>query len=105
LETWYDWLAFVPRHQLGKIVPQIGDRRFASIAQKFLHQYGEIKIDQIEIVAPYAEDPDGHPRVRVWQNNRQLRFEMAEGQMPTNIKTFYEFELRFAHAIDTTATH
>jgi hypothetical protein len=89
-------LAFVPRYQLGKIVPKIGDRKFASIVQKFLHEYGEITIDRIQIVVPYEEDPGGHPRVRAWQNNFWLRFEMAEAQMPTNIKNFVIFELRFA---------
>jgi hypothetical protein len=92
LETWYDWLAFVPRHQLGKIVPMFGDRKLASIIQRFLHEFGEITIDNIEIVAPYEEDPNGHPRVRA----RQLRFEMAETQMPANIKSFNCFRLRFA---------
>jgi hypothetical protein len=97
LETWFDWLAFVPRHQLLKIVPQIGDRKFASIIQKFLHEYGEIMIGCIEIVAPYEEDPSGpHPRVRAVQNYRPLRFEMAEAQMPANIKNCDLFELRFA---------
>jgi hypothetical protein len=92
LETWFDWLAFVPRYRLGKIVPMIGDRKFGSIIQKLLHEYGEIFIDHIEIVAPYEEDPNGHPRVRA----RQLRFEMAETQMPANIKNFGYFMLRFA---------
>jgi hypothetical protein len=98
LETWYDWLGFVPRHRLGKIVPKIGDRKFASIIQKFLHVYMEITIDRIQIVAPYEEDPNGpHPRVRAWQNHRPpLRFEMAQAQMPNNIKNFNKFELRFA---------
>jgi hypothetical protein len=74
----------------------IGDRKFASIVQKFLHEYGEITIDCIEIVAPYEEDPIGpHPRVRAWR----LRYEMAETQMPANIKNFAYFELRFAHNI------
>jgi hypothetical protein len=86
----------VPRHRLGKIVPMIGDRKFGSIVQKFLHEYGEIMIDDIEIVAPYEEDPSGHPRVRTWQNNRPLRFEMAETQMPANIKNFNDLNLRFA---------
>jgi hypothetical protein len=90
-------LAFVPRHRLGQIVPKIGDRRFASIVQPFLHKYGEITIDHIEIVAPYEEDPNGHPRVQVWQNNRlPLRLEMAKAQMPANIKSFGYFDLRFA---------
>jgi hypothetical protein len=92
LETWYDWLGFVPRPRLGNVVPMIGDRRFASIIQKYLHEYGEIVIANIEIVAPYDEDPKGHPRVRA----RQLRFKMAEAQMPGNIKNFNKFKLRFA---------
>jgi hypothetical protein len=96
LETWFDWLGFVPRQQLSKIVPNIGDRKFASIVQKFLHEYGEVTINWIEIVAPYEEDPDGHPRVRTTQNDRPLRFEMSEVQMPANIKNFDTFQLRFA---------
>jgi hypothetical protein len=86
-------LAFVPRHRLGKIVPMIGDRKFASIVQPFLHEYGEITIDRIQIVAPYEEDPDGtNPRVRA----RKLKFEMVEAQMPANIKNFTDLVLRFA---------
>jgi hypothetical protein len=78
-------------------MPEIGDRKFGSIVQKFLHEYGEITIAGIQIVAPYEEDPDGpYPRVRAWQNHSWLRFEMAETQMPTNIKNFYYFKLRFA---------
>jgi hypothetical protein len=96
LETWYDWLAFVPHHRLGQIVPEIGDRRFASIIQKFLHEYRESTIKYIEIVAPYEEDPNGHPRVRARQNNHPLRFEMAKAQMPANITNFYNLQLRFA---------
>jgi hypothetical protein len=71
----------------------IGDRKFASIVQKFLHNYGEITIGHIGIVAPYKEDPNGHPRVRA----RQLRFEIAEAQMPANTTNFKCLELRFAH--------
>jgi hypothetical protein len=96
LETWYDWLGFVPRQRLGKIVPKIGDRRFASIVQKFLHEYGEITINSIEIIAPYEEDSSGpQPQVRVWKNCRQFTFEMAQTQMPANIKNCDCFELRF----------
>jgi hypothetical protein len=90
----------MPRHRLGEIVPMIGDRKFASIVQPFLHEYGEITINYIEIVAPYEEDPSGpRPRVRVWRNHSQLRFEMAETQMPANIKKFNYLELRFAPII------
>jgi hypothetical protein len=76
-------------------VPKIGDRKFGSIIQKFLHEYREIMIGDIEIVAPY-EDPSGHSRVRVLQNNSWLRFEMAEAQMPANMKNFKSFKLRLA---------
>jgi hypothetical protein len=92
-------LAFVPRHRLGKIVPKIGDRKFASIAQKFLHHYMEIKIGRIRIVAPYEEDSSGYPRVRVRHKHSRLRFKMAEAQMPANIKSFRFFVLRFEHHI------
>jgi hypothetical protein len=87
----------VPRHQLGQIVPMIGDRKFASIVQPFLHEYGKISLKNIDIVAPYEEYPSGsHPRVRTWHNNCPLRFEMAEAQMPANITNFKCLDLRFA---------
>jgi hypothetical protein len=94
LEIWFDWLGFVPRRRLGEIVPQIGDLRFGSIVQKFLHGYGEITIGPIDIVGPYEEH---HPRVHKWKNNRPLvRIQITEAQMPANIKNFNELELRFA---------
>jgi hypothetical protein len=94
LEIWYDWLGFVPRRRLGQIVPQIGDRRFASIVQKFLHEYREITIDRILIV----RDPNG-PRVLVWQNvtKTHVLIELADAQMPANITNFNYMNLRFAH--------
>jgi hypothetical protein len=102
LETWYDWLAFVPRFYLGKIVPKIGDRKFASIVQKFLHEYhSEIAphTGLIEIVPPYEQHPnDSRPRVRVWQNGRQVRVKMAEAPMPANITNFGMLSFRFAHS-------
>jgi hypothetical protein len=98
-------LTFVPRHQLGKIVPKIGDRRFASIVQPFLHEYGQISLDKIwSIVAPYYEHPsDPCPRVRVChddlEDGEQLveRVKMADVPMPANIKNFESLGLRFAH--------
>jgi hypothetical protein len=97
VETWYDWLAFVPSRRLGQIISMIGDRKFAEIVQRFLHKYREIMIGDIEIVAPYEEDPTGpHPLVQAWQYRPLLRFEMAEAEMPENIKNFNLFVLRFA---------
>jgi hypothetical protein len=92
LEIWYDWLGFVPRYRLGEIVPEIGDRRFASIVQKFLHEYREITINDIEIVAPSCFYPEG-PHVETWHAISKL----AEAQMPANITNFKDLDLRFAH--------
>jgi hypothetical protein len=78
----------------------IGDRKFGSIVQKFLHEYGEISIDHIEIVAPYEEESNGHPRVRTWRHRPPLRFKMAETQMPANIKNFECLKLKFAIATE-----
>jgi hypothetical protein len=98
-------LAFVPRHQLGKIVPKIGDRRFAySIVQPFLHEYGQISLDKIwEIVAPYEEHPsDPGARVRICHQHPEdgtqqfSRVKMADVPMPANIKNFRSLRLRLA---------
>jgi hypothetical protein len=98
LETWFEWLVFVPRYHLGKIVPKIGDRKFASIAEKFLHQYREIALDIFDIIPPYEQHPiDSRPRVRAWQNYRQVRVKMADAPMPANIKNFGMMSLRFDH--------
>jgi hypothetical protein len=100
LETWFDWLAFVPRFYLGKIVPKIGDIKFASIVQKFLHEYhSEIALDIFEILPPYEQHPnDSWPRVRVWQNGSQVRVKMADAPMPANIANFGMLSFRFANS-------
>jgi hypothetical protein len=109
-EVWFDMFEFVPRHQLGQIVPKIGDRRFAAIVQPFLHEYGQISLDKIfAIVAPYEEHPsDPGPRVRVWHQDPEdvdedgdvadhvLRVKMANVPMPENIKNFKSLGLRLA---------
>jgi hypothetical protein len=94
----------VPRHELGKIVPKIGDRKFASIVQAFLHEYGQISLDKIwDIVAPYEEHPsDCYPRVRICHEEdmevaqQVLRVKMADVPMPANIENFESLGLRFA---------
>jgi hypothetical protein len=86
----------VPRNQLGKIVPRIGDRKFTSIAQAFLHEYGQIIIEHIEIVAPYVEHPsDCRPRVRAWKKHCPWRVKLADAQMPANVKHINSLLLRF----------
>jgi hypothetical protein len=62
-------LAFVPRHQLGQIVPQIGDRQFARIVQPFLHNYAQITLGNIEINRPVADEyptATGRPQLQLW---------------------------------------
>jgi hypothetical protein len=70
-------LEFVPRHQLGEIVPQIGDRRFAGIAQSFLHNYGRITLANIDITGP------SHQLIQ------------HDVQIPENVKDFLSLEIRF----------
>jgi hypothetical protein len=76
-ETWFDMLEFVGRRQLGKLVPQIGDRRFAGIAQSFLHNYGRITLANIFIFGP---------------GNRLIQPFVA---IPENVKDFLFMSLRF----------
>jgi hypothetical protein len=71
-------LTFVPRRQLGQLVPQIGDRRFAGIAQSFLHNYGHITLDNVCISGP------GHPLIQ------------PAVVVPENVKDFLFLCLRFA---------
>jgi hypothetical protein len=73
-------LAFMSRRQLSQIVPQIGDRQFARIAQSFLHNYGQITLANIYITGP---------------RHQLIQQDMP---MPENIKEFQFIELtmRFA---------
>jgi hypothetical protein len=91
-------LAFVPRYQLAKIVPKIGNPQFARIVQTFLHEYGEITLDKMVIMQPYNEHPNDCPRVRVWQKQMHLfvRFKLTDAQIPKNITNFKSIKLRFA---------
>jgi hypothetical protein len=103
-------LAFLPRHQLGQIVPQIGDRRFAGIAQSFLHKYGQITLGNIWIYGPdeYV-NANGHLEVDVWPKFAHCNEEpwrtisrelvLPNVPMPENINDFLFLRIRFAHDI------
>jgi hypothetical protein len=71
-------LGFVGRRQLGQIVPEVGDRRFAGIAQSFLHNYGHITLANIYITGP---------------GDRLIQHAL---EMPKNVKDFLFIYLRFA---------
>jgi hypothetical protein len=99
LENWVDLLAFVPRRQLGKIVPKIGDRKFAKFVQFFLHKTGELTLDYIHINEPTDEDKatqNGRPLVKLWQHDELVPdLKLPDWPMPENIKNFHYIRLRF----------
>jgi hypothetical protein len=40
---------FLPRPQLGEFVPQVGNWYFASKAQFYLHEYGQITLAYLQV--------------------------------------------------------
>jgi hypothetical protein len=102
-ETWFDLLAFVPRHQLGKIAPQVGDRKFAAILQPFLHNYREITLGYIRIDRPGPKDASGRLNVRAWpkftvwyDQGEHANLVLPNVEMPANTKDFLMIKLGFA---------
>jgi hypothetical protein len=91
-ENWHDLLGFVPRNQLGNVVPQIGDYQFTDILQSFLHGFGKIKLGKMEIIAPRPTVSSDRPMVQVMPNEAT---NMPDSSMPGNIKYFKEIELKF----------
>jgi hypothetical protein len=87
LENWFDLLALVPRSQLGQIVSQIGDRRFARIIQAFLHEHGEITLGKMVIIPPRRSVPSDRPMVKGWP--------LPDWPMPGNIKNFEAIDFKF----------
>jgi hypothetical protein len=106
-ETWFDFLAFVPRYKLGQIVPENGDRQFAAIIQPFLHNYREITLGNIWIAIdrprPKKEDASGRLDLRAWPKSTEWYHQgghenlvLPDMEMPKNIKDFLRIRLRFA---------
>jgi hypothetical protein len=101
-ETWFDMLSFVPRRRLGKIAPQVGDRKFAAIIQPFLHNYREITLGNIRIKRPRpkAKDASGRLDVLAWPKSitewRHRNKVLPDVEMPEKIKDFLLIRLRFA---------
>jgi hypothetical protein len=97
----------VPRRQLGQIVPQLG-RQFAGIVQPFLHNYGQITLNNIRLKPPCELDAIRRPKLEVtpkypsrfdepWRTiSRQLDMPAADVPMPENIKDFMSLIIRFA---------
>jgi hypothetical protein len=100
LENWYDLLAFLSRSQLGLLASSIGNRRFASILQGFLHKYvRQITLRSINVQETTNENAKDHPKARMnlWQKYRWGReeFPVANWAMPENIINFEAIQLRF----------
>jgi hypothetical protein len=112
-ENWNDIFGFLPRAQLAQIVPQIGDRHFASKAQFYLHKCGKITLgnleisskpkpsededdeNELEISSIPSEDEDG-PIFNipvVLKEGRELP--LADVPIPANIKNFKQLRIRF----------
>jgi hypothetical protein len=70
----------VPRRQLAKLVPQIGNWEFASKAQFFLHDLGEITLGFFQIM------PEGI--YKTYDNDTEAWFPLPDVPIPENIKNF-----------------
>jgi hypothetical protein len=104
LENWYDLLAFLSRPKLAHFSLGVGNRRFASIVQTFLHKYvRQITLRPINVLettnGSANADGNDHSKARVisWKSYRLGReeFPVADWPMPENITNFESIQLRF----------
>jgi hypothetical protein len=90
-ENWNDVFDFLPRHQLGELVSQIGDWYFASKAQFYLHECGQIILGNLTI----GPSENGHPIVDVRSEDQCFGdLPLADVPMPTNVKNFEGVRIR-----------
>jgi hypothetical protein len=98
LENWYDLLAFLTRLQLGQLASSIGNRRFPSIVQTFLHKYvRQITLRPINLSETTNVNKRSKVRVNLWKNDgwSNEEFPLADWPMPENITNFQSIQLRF----------
>jgi hypothetical protein len=99
LETWVDMFGFLHRPQLAELVPQIGDWHFATKAQYYLHECGQITLGDLDIRRTTSWiNRDGPPIVKFYEYNYQTgwEFPMADVPMPNNIIDFKTIHIRFS---------
>jgi hypothetical protein len=84
----------VPRPQLAEIVPQIGDWYFATKAQYYLHECGQITLGPLEIISSI----NGHGAVTRKVFCFGPEFPLADAPMPENVKNF-EIWIRFIYLV------
>jgi hypothetical protein len=89
-ENWNDLAEFVPRRQLGQIVPQIGDRHFAWIIQSFLHEFGQISIGKFQIIFPIDGNSPGI------KSDGNIGWPLP---IPSNIANFKKIHLWFVFSV------
>jgi hypothetical protein len=82
----------VPRPQLLELVPSVGDRKFASFAQFFLHKCGTISLGTLLIKS--AGDGNG-PTISGHYGELEMPLADLPMPMPVNIKSFEHMELWF----------
>jgi hypothetical protein len=87
---------------LAQLASSIGNRRFASILQGFLHKYiQQITLPKINISKRTNEDENAPPKARVnlWHNDRwgSEELPLADWPMPENNTNFESIKLRFAY--------
>jgi hypothetical protein len=84
---------FLPRRQLGKLVSLIGDWYFATKAQFYLHECGQITLGSFAI----ERSMNGLPVVNVWLEEHKyfwhFREPLADVPMPTNVKNFMQIRI------------
>jgi hypothetical protein len=80
---------FVPRHELARLVPQIGHWHFASKAQYHLHECDRITFGCFDI----------KKSLKMWGpvivNKVDKDLPLAAVPIPKNVKNFKEITLRF----------
>jgi hypothetical protein len=95
---------FMPRRQLGELVPQIGNWYFASKAQFYLHECGQITLAYLTI-GPASINDDDEPEypivdVEVGPAEEDECFwdlPLADVPMPTNVKNFKGIRIRLVY--------
>jgi hypothetical protein len=96
LETWVDVLGFLPRSYLAHLIPQIRDRKFASVLHFFLNKCGEVTLGWIHIKSSFSTYGPA-----IVQKNKDLFsimfLRLAEEPIPPNVKNFRGMRLRFGH--------
>jgi hypothetical protein len=102
LETWADIFGFLPRPQLGELVPQIGDWHFALKAQYYLHEFGRITLGDLHITksTSWIDKKNGRPIVKLCNyGDYEYRyfgwdFSWADVPIPKNITNFAGIHIR-----------